>query len=135
MILTRPGYQTEAGWQATLDQSLTAADLEAHQRALRERGVIVRAVIRRPDEDVEGVGPRPSLEWSGKFTPLFGGDPGPQLRDHIVAAILNDVEVPDTWKGGGRLPTGEDGLEQTRIVCAIEEAARTGREIRLRDAA
>jgi predicted dehydrogenase len=45
---------------------------------------------------------------------------------------VDGVEVPATWKGGGRLPTGEDGLEQTRIVCAIEESARTGQSVKLR---
>jgi predicted dehydrogenase len=108
------------------------ARLEEHQRELREMGVIARAIVRRPHADVEGEGPRPSLEVSQKFLPLFGGDAGLDLRDHIVQAIVDGVEVPATWKGGGRLPTGEDGLEQTRIVCAIEESARTGQSVKLR---
>lgn len=132
IIQVRAGFAAEGGWQATLDPSLTAAQLEEHQLALRARGVYARAIIRRPHPDVEGEGARPSLEVSGKFPPLFGGDPGPELRDHIVAAIIEQVEVPASWQGGGRLPTGDDGLEQTRVVCAIEEAARTGHLIRLR---
>jgi predicted dehydrogenase len=128
---TNPGFGVEGGWQATLDQSLPTEQLEAHQRALQERGVIARAVVRRPHPDVEGEGTRPSLEVSRKFLPLFGGEPEPTMRDHIVAAILEQVEVPSTWRGGGRLPTGEDGLVQTRIVCGIEEAARGGHVVRL----
>jgi predicted dehydrogenase len=126
-----PGFGVEGGWQATLDQSISAAQLDAHQRALQERGVFARAIVRRPHPDVEGEGARPSLEVSRRFLPLFGGDPDPTMRDHIVAAIVDQVEVPSTWKGGGRLPTGQDGLVQTRIVCGIEEAARTGAVVRL----
>jgi predicted dehydrogenase len=125
-------YNSEAGWQATLDQSLGTAALEAHQKRLLEMGVYAKAMIRRPHEDVEGVGPRPSLEVERKFLPLFGGEAGPEMRDHIVNAILEGVEIPSSWKGGGRLPTGEDGLEQTRIVTAIERAAETGETIKLR---
>jgi predicted dehydrogenase len=132
IIQVRAGFGAEGGWQATLDAALSAAQLDEHQRALRDRGVFARAIVRRPHEDVEGPGARPSLEVSSKFLPLFGGDPGPEMRDHIVAAIVGGVEVPESWKGGGRLPTGEDGLEQTRVVCAIEEAARTGATLRLR---
>jgi predicted dehydrogenase len=134
IIQTRPAFSVEAGWQATLDQSLSWVQLEEHQAALRERGVYARAIVRRPHEDVEGQGPRPSLEVSPKFTALFGGDPGPEMRDHIVAAIVDEVEVPATWLGGGRLPTGDDGLAQTRIVCAIEEAARAGAVVHLQAA-
>jgi len=121
---TNADYVTERGWQATLDQAITAEQLEGHQRALRERGVFSRAVIRRPHEDVEGLGTRPSLEVSSKFLPLFGGAPPPEMRDHLVNAILEEVEVPESWRGNGRLPTADDGVEQTRIVCAIEESAR-----------
>ncbi len=121
---TNADYVTERGWQATLDQAITAEQLEGHQRALRERGVFSRAVIRRPHEDVEGLGTRPSLEVSSKFLPLFGGTPPPEMRDHLVNAILEQVEVPESWRGNGRLPTADDGVEQTRIVCAIEESAR-----------
>ena len=133
IVQVRASFGAEGGWQATLDQAITTEELEGHQRALHERGVIARAIMRRPHEDVEGPGPRPSLEVSAKFLPLFGGEPEPELRDHIVAAIIDEVEVPATWKGGGRLPTGADGLEQTRVVCAIEAAARTGEVIRLRE--
>jgi predicted dehydrogenase len=131
-VATGDSYHTEAGWQATLDQSLSAAALEEHQRELRGMGVYARLVMRRPPEDVEGVGPRPSLEVERKFLALFGGDPEPEMRDHIVNAILEEVEVPASWKGGGRLPTGEDGLEQTNVVTAIVRAAETGDPIGLR---
>jgi len=125
-------YNAEAGWQATLDQEIGSAALEEHQKRLLEMGVYAKAIIRRPHEDVEGLGPRPSLEVERKFLPLFGGDPGLEMRDHIVNAILEGVEIPSSWKGGGRLPTGDDGLEQTRVVTAIERAAETGEVVKLR---
>ena len=128
-------FQTDAGWQATLDPAIGAADLEGHQERLRTMGVYAKAAMRRPHEDIEGPGPRPSLEVSRKFLPLFGGDPEPELRDHIVNAIRQGEEVPASWKGGGRLPTGEDGVEQTKVVTAIVRAAETGEPIRLRDSA
>jgi predicted dehydrogenase len=125
-------YHAEAGWQATLDQEIGSTSLEEHQKRLLEMGVYAKAIIRRPHEDVEGLGPRPSLEVERKFLPLFGGDPGLEMRDHIVNAILEGIEVPSSWKGGGRLPTGDDGLEQTRVVTAIERAAATGEVVKLR---
>ncbi len=128
---SRADHAAEAGWQATLDRAVTLAQLEQHQRALRERGVIARAVLRQPHEDVEGPGERLSLEVSTKFLPLFGGAPPPQLRDYIVEAIMDDVPVPTSWERNGPLPTGDDGLAQTRIVCAIEESARTDQPIDL----
>jgi predicted dehydrogenase len=131
--LTGNAYNAEAGWQATLSQEIGATQLEKHQERLVEMGVYARAIIRRPPEDVEGLGPRPSLEVARKFLPLFGGDAPLEMRDHIVNAILGDVEVPDSWKGGGRLPTGDDGLEQTRVVTAIVKAAETGETVRLRE--
>src|SRR5207302_1932896 len=88
------GYNADAGWQATLDQSLTTAQLEEHQQQLSEMGVYARAIVRRPPEDVEGLGSRPSLEVARKFLPLFGGDPGLEMRDLIVNAIVAGVEVP-----------------------------------------
>ncbi len=129
------GFNSQPGWQATLDQAITADQLEQHQQKLLEMGVFAKAVIRRPHEDVEGVGPRPSIEVETKFLPLFGGDPPLEMRDHIVNAILGEVDVPTSWKGGGRLPTGEDGLEQTRIVTAIERAAESGNPVILREVA
>lgn len=132
IVQHRAAFAAEGGWQATLDSEFSTTRLEEHQRELREMGVIARAVVRRPHVDVEGEGPRPSLEITQKFLPLFGGEPAPEMRDHIIQAIVDEVEVPATWKGGGRLPTGEDGLEQTQIVCAIEESARTGQPVRLR---
>ncbi len=125
-------YNSEAGWQATLDSALSLADLEQHQLTLREMGVYAKAVARRPHEDVEGQGLRPSLETQQKFLPLFGGEPPLEMRDHIVNAIVEEVEVPSSWTGGGRLPTGEDGLEQTRVVTAIERAAETGEVVQVR---
>jgi predicted dehydrogenase len=122
-------YAVARGWQATLDQRIGAAELEQHQRALRERGVYTRAIMRHAPEDVEGPGPRPSLEISHAFPPLFGGAPPAELRGHIVNAILEQAELPASWQDNGPLPSGADGLEQTRIVCAIEEAARSGAEI------
>ncbi len=125
-------YHSEAGWQATLDQELTTQQLEKHQVRLRELGVYARAIVRRPPEDVEGLGVRLSLEVERKYLPLFGGEPGLDLRDHIVNAIMQEVDVPTSWTGGGRLPTAEDGLEQVRIVTAIERAAETNQVVQLR---
>ena len=132
IVQHRAGFAAEGAWQATLDQGVSTAELEEHQKALEEMGVLARAIVRRPHPDVEGEGPRPSLEVSAKFLPLFGGDAGAEMRDHIVQAIVDGVEAPTSWKGGGRLPTGDDGLEQTRVVCAIEESARKGRAVDLR---
>ena len=54
IVHVRAGFGAEGGWQATLDTALSAAQLDEHQRALRDRGVFARAIVRRPHEDVEG---------------------------------------------------------------------------------
>jgi hypothetical protein len=128
------GFQTEPGWQATLDPALSLSDLADHQARLRAMGVYAKAVLRRPHDDIEGPGARPALEVSRKFLTPYSAESAPELRDHIVQAIRDGVEVPASWTGGGRLPTGEDGLEQTRVVTAIVRAAETGAVIQLRGA-
>ena len=54
-----------------------------------------------------------------------------QLMDHILASIEEDKAVPSTWEGNGRLPTGQDGLMQTKIVSAIIESAEIGKEVEI----
>ena len=49
----------------------------------------------------------------------------------FVRSIMEDTLEPSNWQGSGPVPTGDDGLMQTRVVAAIVESARTGREIKL----
>lgn len=47
----------------------------------------------------------------------------------IVDSILENSPEPSKWRGLGPVPSGEDGLMATKVVCAIEESARRRREV------
>ena len=49
----------------------------------------------------------------------------------FVGAIVEDTLEPSNYRESGPLPTGDDGLIQTRIVAALIESAKTGHEVRL----
>ena len=62
----------------------------------------------------------------------------PRYEGYGYASIADLVDNIEYLKNGGgleslkgRIPNGEDGLETTRILCAIHESARTGQLINL----
>jgi predicted dehydrogenase len=119
-----PGFNVkEASWQANFEEA-TAEQLLTHQEALRTRGASVHVKLHQPRTSVGG-GIMPSLEMDSSQPPAT------RLMDHILASIAEGQEVPSTWEGNGRLPTGEDGLKQTKIVCAIIESAQMHREVQI----
>lgn len=122
-----PGFNVkEASWQANFEE-MPVDQLVEHQDALRKRGASVHVKLHQPRANVGG-DIMPSLEMDSSQPPAI------RLMDHIIASILEDKDVPSTWEGNGRLPTGEDGLKQAQIVCAIIESARTRREVRIEEA-
>ena len=54
-----------------------------------------------------------------------------RLARGFVDAVLEDTLTPSSWQDAGPLPTGLEGLRQTRVVCAIVESAETGRVVEL----
>ncbi|MEA3408313.1 MAG: Gfo/Idh/MocA family oxidoreductase [Chloroflexota bacterium] len=118
-----PGFNVkEQSWQVNFSDRMTVEELLAHQEILSERGCSVHVKMHQPIESVGG-GIMPQLEMDASQPQAT------ELMDHILASIEEDKAVPSTWEGNGRLPTGQDGLMQTKIVSAIIESAEIGKEI------
>jgi len=118
-----PGFNVkEHSLQANFASGISTEELLRHQGELKKRGIVAHVVVRQPQVMVGG-DPMPSLEMAA------GQPAATQLMDHIIASIKEGQPIPSTWAGNGGLPTGEDGLKQTRIVCAIIESARLRREV------
>lgn len=119
-----PGFNVkEASWQANFE-GVSVEQLLKHQESLCARGASVHVKLHQPRASVGG-DVMPSLEMDSSQPPAT------RLMDHILASIVENREVPSTWERNGRLPTGDDGLKQTQIVCAIIESAHTHREVLL----
>lgn len=115
-----------AGLQAVFDD-IGFDELRKAQDELLSRGIGTRLFWEKPD--TSGI-PKtvPGLEVIPKAKEMA-------LTDYIVDAFLESTPCPSSWKtfqGDASLPTYRDGLEQTRVCCAVEESARTGEVIRLR---
>ena len=116
----RPG----PGWQVMFDENIELVDLKAAQDELLNRGIGTRLFWEKPN--IKGI-PKtvPGLELipKAKDTPL---------TDYMVDAFVEGTDTPESWKkfvGGSSLPTYKDGVEQTRVCCAVEESAREGGKI------
>lgn len=116
-----------AGWQVVFDENVDLSIVQNAQAELLERGIGTRLFVEKPN--VPGI-PRtvPGLEIMPKKDEVG-------LTDYIIDAIMEGTPCPASWKkfqGEAPLPTAADGLEQTRVCCAVEESAATGQTIRLR---
>ena len=125
-----PSFGTKRGWRANLRDEVDPRDMLRHQDALAEMGVKADVLLHLPNPvlgklEAGGGALKRALEI-GDF-PL---DMKASLRS-FVRAVAEDTLEPSTWRGSGPLPTGDDGLIQTRVVVAIIESAETGREIGL----
>ena len=104
------------GFQAMFDD-LDLDDLRKAQDELLGRGIGTRLLWEKPD--TSGI-PKtvPALE----VIPKAKEKP---LTDYIIDAFVEDTPCPASWKtfqGASHLPTYKDGLEQTRVCCAVEES-------------
>jgi predicted dehydrogenase len=126
----RPSFGGREGWRANLSAGVTPEALQAHQAALLEQGINARALLHRPNPSTE------SLQAGGGVlkTGLEAFSPPTdwwRVARGFVDAVLEDTLTPSSWTGYGPLPSGMDGLRQTRVVCAIVESAETGKVVRL----
>jgi predicted dehydrogenase len=115
-----------AGFQVVFDD-IGFNELCKAQEELLDRGIGTRLFWEKPD--TSGI-PKtvPGLEVISKVKEKA-------LTDYIVDAFLEGTPCPTSWKGfqgESSLPTYQDGLEQTRVCCAVEESARIGEVVRLR---
>jgi predicted dehydrogenase len=125
-----PGFGEVEGWRANLSGGVTAEALLKHQEALAAQDVEVRAQIQRGKAAAAAVaaaeiGPRVSLEADALPKDEW------RLVRGFVDAVLEDTLTPSSWTGYGPLPTGIDGLRQTRVVSAIVQSAEEDRVITL----
>jgi predicted dehydrogenase len=126
----RPSFGGREGWRANLSDRVTPEALQAHQAALLEQGVNVRALLHRPNPSTESLQAgggelKAGLEAFAPPTDWW------RVARGCVDAILEDTLTPSSWERYGPLPTGIDGLRQTRVVCAIVESAETGEVVAL----
>jgi predicted dehydrogenase len=113
----RPG----PGWQVMFDDNMEFADLKAAQDELLSRGIGTRLFWEKPDT--------PGIPKTVPGLELIPKAKDTSLTDYMVDAFIEGTDVPASWKkfaGGSPLPTYIDGLEQTRVCCAVEESAREG---------
>jgi predicted dehydrogenase len=124
----RPGFGGVEGWRANLSSNVTPEALQAHQQTLSDRGIQVRALLHRPNPTA-GVLQAGGGELASALEAFAPPMDWWRLARGFVDAILEDTLTPSSWQNVGPLPTGVDGLRQTRVVCAIVESAETGRVI------
>ena len=128
--IKRPSFGGVEGWRANLSERMTPDTLLEHQGALLEQGINVRALVHRPDPTAG------SLKAGGAAlkTGLEAYAPPAdwwRIARCFVDAVLEDTLTPSSWQCYGPLPTGLEGLRQTRVVCAIVESAETGKPVDL----
>ena len=126
----RPSFGGTEGWRANLSARVTSEALRAHQDALLGQGINVRALLHRPNPTTGSLSAgggelrtglealAPSMDWW-------------RIARGFIDAVLEDTLTPSSWDRYGPLPTGLDGLRQTRVVCAIVESAETGKVVSL----
>jgi predicted dehydrogenase len=128
--IKRPSFGEVEGWRANLSDRVTTEELEAHQRALLDRGVNVRALLHRPNptsgalsagggelkRGLEAYAP-PSNWW--------------RVARGFIDAVLEDTLTPSSWSDYGPLPSGVDGLRQTQVVSAIVRSAEQGKAVQV----
>ncbi len=126
-----PSFGTKWGWRANVSDDLGPLDMLRHQEALADNfGVKANVLLHRPSPttvmlSVGGGELKRAFEvWDADM------DWNTSLRT-FIRAIIEDTLEPSNWQGSGPVSTGDDGLIQTRIVAAIVESAKTGKDIRL----
>jgi predicted dehydrogenase len=129
--IKRPGFGQVDGWRANVSEEVTPEELLAHQKELLARGINVRALLHRPNPMGKAPG---SGEWPPKLGLEAFGVPtdGWRIARSFIDAVLEDTLTPSSWAEYGPLPTGIDGLIQTRVVGAIVESAELGRVVACR---
>ncbi|MBN1580468.1 MAG: Gfo/Idh/MocA family oxidoreductase [Anaerolineae bacterium] len=126
----RPGFGAVEGWRANMSQEITQQALLSHQEKLLDQGINVRALFHRPN-------PTAGELKAGGGTMKLGLEAFDLPQDWwriergFVDAILENTLTPSSWTQYGPLPSGSDGLRQTRVVCAIVESAQSGQVIHL----
>jgi predicted dehydrogenase len=125
---TSPAFGLSMGWRVSVSDDTPLSALEECQQALLKKGLTSRIISREPRNTGWARGIRRGLELE------LDGCARPNPTTVILDGIFEGTLTPKAWQewqGEGPLPTGEDGLAQTKIVCAVVESARTGEIVKL----
>ncbi len=128
--IKRPTFGEVKGWRANVSDQVTTEELLKHQQELLSRGINVRALVHHPSPTAGALKAGGHQEKRGLET----FDPPEEwwrVARGFIDAILEDTLTPSSWQHYGPLPTGMDGLRQTRVVCAIIESAARDKVISL----
>lgn len=109
-----PGFNQSKGW--LLESDVPSSCLNDFQNELSTRK-IASSVILRDESSRNRTALRIDVNESLGAIAV------------IVDSILENNPEPSKWRGLRPVPTGEDGLLATKVVCAIEESARLRKEI------
>ncbi len=128
--IKRPTFGEVKGWRANVSNLVTTAGLLRHQQVMISRGINVRALVHYPSPTAGAL--KAGGQRVARCLEMF--DPPEdwwRVARGFIDAILEDTLTPSSWQHYGPLPTGIDGLRQTRVVCAIVESAEKGEVVSL----
>jgi predicted dehydrogenase len=123
--IKRPSFGEAEGWRANLSERVTPEELLVHQGKLLEQGINVRALLHRPSPsagDLRAGGGQLASGLEALAPPMDFW----RIARGFIDAVVEDTLTPSGWTLHGPLPSGVDGLRQTRVVCAIVESAARG---------
>ena len=126
--IKEPGFGEVDGWRANVSDQITIEELLGHQAKLLKQGINVRTLLHRPTplaEDQKDGGGNLALGLEAFAAPKDWW----RMSRSFIDAVLENTLTPSSWTEYGPLPTGIDGLTQTRVVCAIVESAERGQMI------
>jgi predicted dehydrogenase len=116
-----------SGWQVMFDDDMEMSTLQKAQEELLDRGIQTRIIWERlHDRYLPELAAGLELIPGGKFK---------SVTDYMIDAVVEGTLCPKSWEkfqGKAPLPTAIDGLEQTRVCCAVEQASATGQPVKLR---
>ena len=126
-----PSFGVTQGWRANVLDDLSPQKMLELQETMAENfGVKADVLLHRPSP-VLGKLEAGAADLKNAFEVWEIDLDFDNTLEAFVRAIVEDTLEPSNYGASGPLPTGDDGLIQTRIVAAIIESAKTGNEVRL----
>jgi predicted dehydrogenase len=124
-----PSFATKRGLRINVSDQTGPGEMLEHQEAIAALGAKANVLLHRP-APVLGrlVAGEAKLErafeiWELDFAALDN------ILGAFVRSIIEDTLEPSNYQGSGSVPTGRDGLIQTKVVTAIIESSETGQEV------
>jgi predicted dehydrogenase len=126
-----PSFGVKQGWRANVMDDLSPQKMLDLQEAMASNfGVKANVLLHRPSP-VLGKLEAGAAELKNAFEIWEIDLDFDNTLAAFVRAIAEDSLEPSNYRESGPLPTGGDGLIQTRIVAGLIESAETGHEVHL----